>query len=349
MEFSIKGMTFKEDELIEVAIGDFEVNKIAKDHIVHIMSGSRKCFILLRAGEILTQEFIDKYTNKNVEVFKTLPVASEPSIQVYKDLWIKLKNSTSQKQQLQVKDEVLLTFLKENQKDSEGSILNFVISCFEEFYQLPLDVMMKFQAKSYLMFTRALLMSSFSAISSLAHGISDYDYIKDFFNTTLFLDYGLVEFKDFNYMLSMACESERSKPGSGESYLELHGRSQEEIFVFRDHPNRSVRALKEFAQYFKNKEVIELIRFHHEKVDGSGFPAGLYYSGLSQTEMLLSFCDNLVPFEEHIFAKEDGHKFVSMYFENLNTLMKGRMLPVSGILESWRGIIEWNKKREVQG
>ena len=62
--------------------------------------------------------------------------------------------------------------------------------------------------------------------------------------------------------------------------------------------------------------------------------------------MLIAFCDNLVPFEEHIFVKGDGFRFVSMYFESLNNLAKSRMVPVTGVIEAWKGIMSWKKNKE---
>lgn len=346
MDFSVKGLTFNQDELVTISLQEIEVNKISRYHFFHIIGSGRKCFLLLRAGELITSEFIEKYQSKGFESLYALEVATLESIAVYSGLWKQLAGVTSQAKQIELKDEILLRFMRENNSESLNSILSFVMSCFEEFFHLPFDMISKYQNTSYLMFTRGLILSSYTTVSSMAHGIADYHFLKDFFNTALFLDYGLIEFNNFNFSISSACEIEREKPGQGISFLEKQNRPSSEIQLFRDHPNKSVRALSEHKNKFFNPEIIELIRFHHEKADGSGFPEELYYSGLSQTEMLLAFCDNLVPFEEHIFKKADGYTFVSMYFENLTKIVRGRMIPVTGVIESWKSIIAWNKKQE---
>lgn len=345
MDFCVKGITFNSHQLLEIPLSSFDVNKISRFHIFYMLGSGRKCILLLRAGEIISQAFIEKYQSKNVNSLMGLEVVKEHDLVPLKDLWNQLKAVSSQKKQLEIKDEILLKFMHDNEKSSDYSILNFVISCHEEFYQFPNDLLLKFQNKSYPLFTRSLLVATFSVVSSMAHDICDYSFLEDFYNISLFLDYGLIESSEFNYMISMACETERKKPGSGTSYLELHQRSDAEIYLFKDHPNRSARFLKEYKDYLNHAELIEFVKFHHEKKDGSGFPKGLYYSGLSQTEMLLAFCDNLVPFEEHIFMREDGYKFVSMYFENLTTLTKSRMIPIVGIIEAWKSLIKWNQKK----
>lgn len=348
MELSVKGIKFTEDELLERSVSDFVVGEITKSHIVHVFKG-HQCMLLLRAGELLTKDFIEKYQNKNIISLKTLPIASVDAIDKYTNVWMKLKAARSEKEQIKLRDELLLNFLTLNHQNSKNSILDFVISCFDQFYHLPKEVIETFQEKSHLMLTRAMLMSSFSTLSCIAYGICDYQFIKDFYNATLFLDFGLVNFKEFNYMLSKACEQERLKPGTGLSYLKEHKRSESEQEAFLKHPNQSVEFLKKYEKYFLNKEIIELIRFHHEKSDGSGFPGGIYYSALGQSEMLMAFCDNLIPFEEHLYSKNDGFSFVSMYFENLTKLMNDSNIPVSGVVEAWRGVMSWNKKNEVAG
>lgn len=346
MEFSIKGLTFNQSELVEISLLEIPVNSISRFHFFHIIGRARKCMLLLRAGELITSNFIQKYTEKGVKSLYALEVASEEKIFLYQNLWKELENAKSQSRQIEIKDEILFTFMQENTAESQSSILSFVTSCFNEFYQLPPQLIEKYQETSYLLFTRSLILSSFTTVSSMAHGISDYSFLKDFFNTALFLDYGLCESGQFNYSLSRACELERESPGQGLFYLKDQSRPDTEIQLFINHPKQSVHILDNYRDKFLNSEVIHLIKFHHEKADGSGFPQGLYYSGLSETEMLLAFCDNLVPFQEHIFSRGDGYLFVSMYFENLSELVKSKMIPVKGIIESWKSIIQWNKREE---
>ena len=122
MELSVKGIKFTEDELLERSVSDFVVGEITKSHIVHVFKG-HQCMLLLRAGELLTKDFIEKYQNKNIISLKTLPIASVDAIDKYTNVWMKLKAARSEKEQIKLRDELLLNFLTLNHQNSKNSIL----------------------------------------------------------------------------------------------------------------------------------------------------------------------------------------------------------------------------------
>ena len=164
MEFSVKGMTFKLDELQELSVSDLKVNSIARNHLFFVLPKVKKCLLVLRAGEIITPEIIKKYASQKVNCIYEYSIASEELIDEYKVIWANLKNTNSQKKQLELKDELLLKFMQDNKSGSEHSILSFVISCYEEFIHMPIELVLNYQSKSYLMFTRGLLLGSFSVL-----------------------------------------------------------------------------------------------------------------------------------------------------------------------------------------
>ena len=344
MEFSVKGITFKNEDLVETPLEDLRVHSISRSHLFHIFPNGRRCVLLLRAGEMIKKDFLKKYTEKGIQAFSSLNISKEEDIDKYKSLWNELKRAKSQKAQLEIKEKIIVLFFKENLIASEKSILSFVISCFEEFYQLPEDVILKYQDVSYLLFTRGLLLSSFAVLTAFAYEICDFKFVKDFYNINLFMDFGLVESGSFNFMMSMACEAERKEPGSGLKLLKSKNRPVTEWEEFKEHPMRSFSFVDAYKEYFYHKEIIEFIKYHHEKSDGSGFPGAYFYSGLSQTEVLMSFCDNLIPFEEHIFNTGDGHKFLTAYFDSIEKEKEKGILPIEKIYNSWFSLITWGKK-----
>jgi hypothetical protein len=63
MTIDIKGIQFNIHELEEVSIDSLETGTLSTAHVFYLTS-SKKPFLLLRAGEIITGAFISKYKNK---------------------------------------------------------------------------------------------------------------------------------------------------------------------------------------------------------------------------------------------------------------------------------------------
>lgn len=344
MDFNVKGITFKLDELTTIKLSEIKTGTVSRAHYFHLLPGKKRAILLLRAGDFVEQSFIDKYSGKGLNSFYQLEVINQSDLDLYKSMWTQLKLARTQKEQFIIRDEIIKQLAQDYWASSEKSFLSFVISCFEEFYIYPPQILDRYQDVSMTLYTRALLISSVSCAVVLSNNYVDYKFIKDFYNTSFIMDYGLIEFGNFNYMLSMACESERNKPGSGIDLLKEKGCSSVEIQAFRDHPNVSLRAVNEFKSLFEYPEVLENIKMHHEKFDGSGFPNGFYYSAMSDTETLLTFCDYMIPFSEHIFSKGDGHQILSQYFEKIKKIDTQDQLPINKLISNWESVMGWAVK-----
>lgn len=344
MEFNVKGITFKLEDLSTIKLSEIKTNTVSKSHLFHLLPGNKRAILLLRAGDYVESAFITKYLDKGLESLYELEIIHEEDLVFYKNKWSALKNAKTQHDQFSIRDEIISQLAKDFWASKEKSFLSFVIACFEEFYIYPENVLNKFQEVSMTLYTRSLLISSVSCAVSLVNNYVDYRFIKDFYNTSFMMDYGLIEFGNFNFMLSQACEKERNNPGTGIELLYEKKRPEAEVFAFKNHPNVSFRAVSEFKGQFQYPEILDNIKMHHEKYDGSGFPNGYFYSVMSDTETLLIFCDYMIPFEEHIFALGDGHQILSQYFEKLKQIDQEHILPVNKLMATWESVMGWAVK-----
>lgn len=350
MDFNVKGITFKDSDLEKILLEDLEVGSISKHHIFYSLSNGKKMISLLYAGDLVEENFLNKYKVKGVESFYGLRIASNEEVTQYKQLWTEFRRCRSQKAKMLTRDSIILKLVNDFVRESDTSFLNYTIATFETFFNLPTEILETYQSRSVVLYTRSLLMSSKLTILSLAGNYLDYDFIKDFYNTGFLLDYGLVKEFDFNYSISQACEKERNIPGSGIVFLEKTNRPVKEINLFKLHPLKSFELATVFQHNFKYPEVLDYIKLHHEKGDGSGFPKGYHYASMGLTEGLLIYCDYLIPFHEHIFSKGDGGKIFISYFEDLKEINKQNNLPIKAFVEMWESVLEWgDREAEVAG
>ncbi len=342
MEFNVKGITFTQDDLVTINLSDIEVNTISHAHYFHFLPGKSKAILLLRAGDYLDKEFVERFKKKGLASLYCLEVTSREEVQKYKTLWGQFKVQRTQKQKLLFRDVILKKVAEDFLILEEKSFLSFVIACFEEFNIYSQDFIYNFQDGSLILYNRALLVSALNSLVCLATDYTDYLFIKDFYNLAFGMDSGFILKEAPNFMLISACEAERKYPGSGQEYLEKNKRSEFEIKKFLNHPLTSFELVSEFKEKFIFPELIEHIKIHHEKRDGTGFPYGLYYSSLSDTETLLSFCDYFVPFEEHHFHKGDGRLLLDKNFQSFTQSSFFSSLPVQHFSSSWQGVLNWS-------
>ncbi len=58
MEFNVKGITFRKDELSTIDLDKIEVNTISRSHFFFIPANGKTAILLLRAGDFVEQEFV---------------------------------------------------------------------------------------------------------------------------------------------------------------------------------------------------------------------------------------------------------------------------------------------------
>ncbi len=346
MEFNVKGIVFSFEDLKEINLVDIKTDTISHVHYFHFLP-NKKPILLLRAGDYIEPAFVTKYLDKGLTNVYGLELVSDEDLAVYKELWNELRYAKEHNDVVKIRDEILSKVVCDFMERTDKCFLSFVVTAFEEFYFYPNFVIEKLQEESMTLYTRSLLISSISTLVSLCNGLINYNFIRDIYNCAFAIDYGLVAFGMFNYPLSQACETERRRPGTGIELLTKQKRPEGEIDTFVHHSEISYEFINDYQDQFTYPEVIEFVKFHHEKSDGSGFPNGYCYSALSDTEVLLMFCDYLIPFEEHIFTNGDGKKIFEDYYSELCELESKYLLPINRVRSYWAGILEWIKNKEV--
>ena len=342
---NINGIIFKKESLKKVLLSEIKTQTISRAHFFHPMPGDR-FLSLLRAGDFVEPSFVSHYLEKGMLNLYQLDMIDDQDFSDYKKAWSDLKSAKTESQKKIQRDFILKKVAKDYWLNDEKSFLTFVVASFEEFFIYPPHILDHVQNESTLLYTRALLISAVSSINALINNYTDYAFVKDLYNTAFIMDYGLVDFGNFNYVMSLACEAERNKPGSGIEVLKKYKRSEGEIAIFKNHPIISFERAAEQHEHFTYPEVTNFIKFHHEKTDGSGFPKGFSYSAMSDAETLLIFCDYLIPFREHIFKLGDGKLIIKDYFENLQNIEDQYLLPILKMIHNWQECMNWALKTE---
>lgn len=340
MNISVNGISFKQEDLREVQLADVKTQTISRAHFFHKLPGD-KYMPLLRAGDFVEPSFISHYLEKGMLSLYQLYIIKDEDLASYKNSWENLKKAKTERERFIQRDKILNKIASDFWLSSEKSFLSFVISTFEEFYIYPPHILDHLQKESSELYTRSLLISALSSITALINGYVDYAFIKDFYNTAFIMDYGLVDFGNFNYVMSLACEAERTEPGTGIDVLKKYKRPEGEIQVFKNHPMISFERASEQKDLFTHPELTHFIKFQHEKTDGSGFPNGYSYSCMSDAETMLIFCDYFIPFKEHIFNFGDGSMIVKNYFESLKSLKSSHLLPIFKLMQTWEKGMNW--------
>lgn len=347
MNFEVNGISFSKEELNVISISSLSVGRISHSHLFFIPPSNKNAFLVLRAGDYIEQAFVDKYTNKGIVSFYSLEVASIEEIQKYNSFFKEWITSYDEKKRQVAAQKIIKEFGNDFWKLSQSSYLSFVLVCFENFYKLPSSVVETYQSSSLTMYSRATISASLSVITCLIHRIVDPLFVRDLYNIVFALDFGLVFTGDFTYSLALACESERKNPGTGIDFLKNMNRSENEIQTFTEHPLISASYIENLSGLFAYPEVSNIIQFHHEKADGSGFPGEISYSGLADIETFLMFCDYIIPFSEHIYQKGDGYKLTKVNFEDLKNSEYISSLPINKILSYWEAAMDWAIEKRV--
>lgn len=340
MKFTVKGITFSKEELETIKIDDLKVNSISYAHLYIFVK--EKPYLMLRAGDLITTQFIEKYKNKGLASFYAKSIVNKETFQKFKERLLKVKSLPKRKDKLKNVQYLINDFSFAYWQESPESYLSFAMACYDTFYHLPSDCILELQAKSQILYARALIISSLSVMTAVMDKFYDEKFLRDIYNTAFIMDIGLVQNGDFNYLLAKACEYERNHPGTGLSWLKSHPKCTYEADVFYQHPQSSYRMALKFEEQFHYPELLKFISYHHEKTDGSGFPGGFTFSGLAHNEVMIMMCDYMVPFSEYFFQEKDGYQVVKEQFEKIKKLDDVELVPVQHYINIWEKTMNWS-------
>jgi hypothetical protein len=312
-------MTNENENFIKLPIKDF-AKKIICDGHLFLKIGERK-FYLMKPGVFVDPAFLKKHGPNN-PVFDFDCVISEKVKERFKKLFYELKYLQFERD-IRLKCLEIVQYFHEAYSSGEH-FLNFAMACHEEFCLLPLDLQMKMHETDMHLYRKALYASAFSIIVAMANDFYHYMMLRDFYNMTFSLDFGLCE-ESYSYYVAEACNAENRNPGSGKLYLETEKASEMEKKVFLGHPDKSYKFLKN-QKILSFPELAEAILYQHELSDGKGFPRSVVKGQVSSWEAVIMFSDSLVEIvPEYKFENDVVNYLVNFRNEKLKDLPVNRV------------------------
>jgi len=91
--------------------------------------------------------------------------------------------------------------------------------------------------------------------------------------------------------------------------------SNEEMKIVQEHPKLSVEILK--RNHLHNPYILDAVMHHHERLDGTGYPNGLYENQISKYAAILAICDVF-----DALTNERPYREKHSSFEALQIMMK---------------------------
>lgn len=340
MQFQIKDIKFSKDDLKVIKIDDLKLGSLCPYHL--FLTVLNRPILVLRAGDIVDESFIRKYSEKNITSLYAYQVLNDDIVKELNKLFISLKGSIKRVEQKQSYENLFL-YLYENflSSQSSNSYYHIVYVCHDLFNKLPIKATIDLQQKSQILYSRSLVIATISVLSALNMEIYDLDFLTDLYQVSLLVDSGLADDSQLSYLTLQACRQERERPSTGLAWIKSHEKNKNEASLFFHHPIRSYQKALSVKDYFTYPEVIDFILYHHEKRDGSGFPSGYAYTSLSKAEVILSFSDYVVPFNEYLFSEKDSRLIFEMSFLDRFSKDFSDLLPFEVIVRKWQSMMKW--------
>jgi hypothetical protein len=282
-------MNLKSGNMITIAIKDFAKKKICDGHLFLKTKEGRR-FYVLKPGILIDPAFVKKHASLN-SVFEYEPLADQAVIQRYISLFRELKYLQFEKDLRLKSGEILQYFLSVH--GNGGHFLSFVLACYQEFCNIPQETLLKMHDTEIHYFRKTTYSAAFSILLGLSNDFYHYPMIKDFYNITMMLDYGICD-NNYSYFVAQACNQENLNPGSGRDWLVAQKASAQELNVFSKHPEKSYEFIKMNKDILSHPELAEIVMYQHELSAGNGFPRGIPKGLVSSWEAVVLLADSLV-------------------------------------------------------
>lgn len=304
----------------KLAIKELAKKSICDGHLF-ITSKEGRRFYVMQPGMLLEDEFIKKHALQNA-VFDFEPVIKSEIVEHFQRLFKELKYLQFEKD-LRVKSAEIVEYFHEVFSADEH-ILNFALPCFQEFCLVPAETLKKIHSVDINLFRKSLYSAAFSIITAVTSDFYHYTMLRDFFNLTFTLDYGLCD-QSYSYYVAKGCNQENRQPGSGEAWMRNEKATEQEIKVFLGHPRKSYDFIKS-STMLAYPELSEITLYQHELSNGKGFPRKINKGQVSSWEAVVLFADSLVEIEDSFaFEKEVVKHIVEFRNQKLDQIPVGRV------------------------
>jgi hypothetical protein len=318
----LRSIGFLEDQtdMIKLPVKDLAKKKIADGHVYLSTNEGRK-FYLLKPGMLLDEEFIKKHAQHNT-VFDFEQVSKHEVIESFTQLFKELRYLQFEKDLKMQSLKIISEFYDVHSR--EDHFLSFAQACFDVFNLVPHETLKKMHSKDTQLFRKSFYSAAFCVVTALSNDFFHFMMLRDFYNISFLLDFGLCE-ANYSYYVAQACNQENKLPGHGRVWLDSEKASRHEIDVFLGHPKKSYDYIKK-SNILAFPELAEAVLYQHELGNGTGFPKGIPRNFVSGWEAVIIFADSLVEISDD-FTFETRVIDHLMHFQNT----KLKELPVGKV------------------
>lgn len=274
--------------MIKLPVKDLAKKVIADGHIYLSTSEGRR-FYLLKPGMLMDEEFIKKHAQLNT-VFDFEPVSKPEVIENFTKLFKELRYLQFEKDLKLQSFKIIGEFYKVHSQ--QDHFLSFAQAAFNAFSLIPHETLKKIHSQDTQLFRKSFYSAAFSLITALTNDYYHFTMLRDFYNISFLLDFGLCE-ANYSYFVAQACNQENKFPGSGISWLESEKASKLEVDVFLGHPKKSYDYIRK-TNMLAFPELAETVLYQHELSTGRGFPKGITKNFVSSWESVIILADSFV-------------------------------------------------------
>lgn len=274
--------------MIKLPVKDLAKRKIADGH-VYLSSSEGRRFYLLKPGMLLDEDFIKKHAQLST-VFDFEPVARPEQIQSFTKLFKELRYLQFERDLKMQSLRIICEFYFVHSK--EEHFLSFAQAAFDAFNLIPHEILKKLHSQDTQLFRKSFYSAAFSLITALSNDFYHFTMLRDFYNISFMLDFGLCD-SNYSYYVAQACNQENKQPGSGIGWLKQEKASEKELEVFLGHPRKSYDYIKK-SNLLAFPELAEAVLYQHELANGKGFPKGIPRNFVSAWEAVIILADSLV-------------------------------------------------------
>jgi hypothetical protein len=304
--------------------------------------------ILLRPGDFIEHERFEKFRSGNMNItFNSIVDISymENGIRIFEELKTAndLKGDKEERKSLIRKRFLYWSAPYFWNGKQDVTFLELISLYTRVFYELDPASHLTFANLPIPLQMRSLTLASLVSSTAMIVGHTDFKFLQDIFHLCLFFDLSLAD-ESYTYLFEEVLEKERLEVGSGEKFLNEKSKSNKGD-VLRMHPAKSYQQAKELiGKMIENKQLLKLIKIHHETLDGKGFPDGLNINELNDIEKIVIAVGKSLPQKVDILNKYSKESLILDFILGDGNLADVLVRLKSQVVSSYNSISEDDKE-----
>lgn len=327
------GQEVNRDDLIAIAFEDLAKGPLAPGHIYYVpLKGKPK--LLLRAGESVFGSLVEVYAKRGKTDFFQLPFGNQEFQNFCFELIQDFRSRSSEEEKIKAQKQFSLRlseiFITGEKKGSLLDLIHLYNRCFLNQDQI---IAKELREGSLVIYHRSFRVAAFATSMAILFGYYDFDFLKEFYNCNLYLDYGLFT-ETFSYNILEALNKELKQGGEGVLYLEQSGGSENDLQRLRNHPQIAYEQLKNIlGDEMKFPELLKIVLRHHENFNGTGFPKGIKIEEIFEIESLVNLADHLFSFSDFSFSEDDGVRLFQVLIQRFHRYVPEHLTACQRVIE----------------